>query len=133
MRFLLVAAFLAGCATVGLGPDSRVAALEDEAGYLAGLVKTGKLTKTQAADRLNVKRMQLVGSNPLDDQVFEHYRRLAEQRDANRISAAESQRSMKEKLRQVRARYRERKEAGRPVPDPVFTNFMMKLYGLPRL
>jgi hypothetical protein len=111
--------------------DTRQERLRQEADYLAGMVKVHKITKAQAADRLNVKRIQLVGANPCDDEVFHYYHHLAEERDRNRISAAESQSLMKKKLEDVRARYRE--QPAKPGQTPVFTNYMMSLYGLPAL
>lgn len=128
---VLVATFLAGCATTVPWTDTRQEALRQEAGYLAGLVKAHKITKAQAADRLNVKRIQLVGANPYDDEVFSYYRHLAEERDHNKISAAESQSLMKQKLEEVRARYRQ--SPAKPGQAPAFTNYMMSLYELPAL
>ncbi|MDD5330895.1 MAG: hypothetical protein PHX38_12905, partial [Sulfuricella sp.] len=106
-------------------------ALRQEAEYLGGLVKMHKITKVQAADRLNIKRVALVGHNPYDDEVFNYYHHLAEERDHNRVSQAESQSLMKKKLADVRARYRQ--EPGKPGKTPVFTDFVMGLYGLPAL
>lgn len=130
--YLILLAALAGCATTPMPwADTRQEALRQEAEYLAGMVKVRKITKAQAADRLNVKRIQLVGANPYDDEVFRYYRHLAEERDHNRISATESQSLMKKKLEEVRARHRE--QPAKPGQTPVFTNYMMSLYGLPAL
>jgi hypothetical protein len=95
------------------------------------MVKKSKITKVQAADRLNIKRIELVGANPYDDEVFAYYRHLAEERDGKRIDQTEAQSLMKKKLSEVRARYRQ--EPGKPGKTPVFTNFLMELYSLPPL
>jgi len=121
---------LAGCAAMPW-TDTRQDALRQEAEYLAGLVKTNKITKVQAADRLNIKRIALIGANPYDDEVFAYYHHLTEERDGKRIGATESQSLMKKKLEEVRARYSE--HPAKPGQTPVFTNYMMSLYGLPAL
>lgn len=135
MKYLLVIiALLAGCATQWpLLPDSRETALQQEAERLAEQVKTRKITKTQAAGRLNIKRMELVGANPLDDEAFAFYRNIAEQRDQEKLTREEAQSRMKKKLGEMRARYRQVKADGKASPLPVFTNFLMKLHGQPPL
>lgn len=127
---LIMATVLHGCASLPQA-DTREDALRQEAEYLGGLVKARKITKVQVADRLNIKRIELVGHNLYDDEVFAYYRHLAEERDRNRIGQAESQAKMKKKLEDVRSRYRQ--EPGKPGKKPVFTNFLMTLYGLPTL
>ncbi|MDD5241315.1 MAG: hypothetical protein PHG47_06285 [Sulfuricella sp.] len=111
--------------------DTRQETLRQEGEYLAGMVKMHKITKAQAADRLNVKRIQLVGANLYDDEVFGYYHQLAEERDRNKISTAEAQSLMRKKLDDVRIRYRQ--NPGKSDQIPVFTNYMMSLYGLPIL
>lgn len=130
IKSLMLIVALAGCATTPW-MDTRQDALRQEAGYLAGLVKTNKITKVQAADRLNIRRIELVGQNPYDDEVFAYYRHLAGERDRKRIDQAESQSLMRKKLAEVRARYRQDPE--KTGKTPVFTNFLMELYGLPPL
>ncbi|HUX63036.1 hypothetical protein [Sulfuricella sp.] len=130
IKSLMLILALAGCAAMPW-KDTRQDALRQEAGYLAGLVKTNKITKVQAADRLDIKRIELVGRNLYDDEVFAYYHHLAEERDHNRIDQAESQSLMRKKLAEVRARYRQ--DPGKHGKIPVFTNFLMELYGLPPL
>lgn len=130
IKSLMLIVALAGCATTPW-MDTRQDALRQEAEYLAGLVKTNKITKVQAADRLNIRRIELVGQNPYDDEVFAYYRHLAGERDRKRIDQAESQSLMRKKLAEVRARYRQDPE--KTGKTPVFTNFLMELYGLPPL
>jgi hypothetical protein len=134
MKYLIVIiALLAGCTTQWIRPDTHEAQLQEEAGRLAELVRSKKITKTQAADRLNIKRIEVVGANPFDDEVFAYYRKLAEQRDQGKIAQAEAQSRMVKKLADVRTRYRQRTEGGKPAPEPVFTRFMLRLYGQPPL
>lgn len=130
LKSLILILALAGCATMPW-TDARQDALRQEAEYLAGLVKTHKITKVQAADRLDIKRIELVGQNPYDDEVFAYYRHLAGERDRKRLGQAEAQSQMRKKLAEVRARYRQ--DPGKPGKTPVFTNFLMELYGLPPL
>ena len=130
IKSLMLIVALAGCATIPW-TDTRQDALRHEAEYLAGLVKTSKITKLQAADRLNIKRIELVGPNLYDDEVFAYYHHLAGERDRKRISQADAQSQMREKLAGVRARYRQ--NPGKPGKIPVFTNLLMELYGLPPL
>lgn len=127
----IIALLLAGCTTQWIRPDTREAQLQQEAGRLAELVKSKKITKTQAADRLNIKRVEVVGANPFDDEVFAFYRKLAEQRDQGKLAQAEAQSRMVKKLNDVRTRYRQRTESNQP--EPVFTRFMLRLYGQPPL
>lgn len=51
IKSLMLIVALAGCAAMPW-TDTR-----QEAEYLAGLVKTNKITKVQAADRLNIRRI----------------------------------------------------------------------------
>ncbi|BAN36147.1 conserved hypothetical protein [Sulfuricella denitrificans skB26] len=130
IKSLILIVTLSGCAAMPW-TDTREDALRQEAGYLAGLVKKNKINKVQAADRLNIKRINLIGQNPYDDEVFAYYRHLAGERDRKRIDQDEAQSLMQKKLSEVRARYRQ--DPGKSGKTPVFTNFMMELYGLPSL
>ena len=130
IKSLILILALAGCAAMPW-TDTRQEALQQEAEHLAGLIKTNRITKLQAADRLDIKRIELVGHNPYDDEVFTYYRHLAGERDRKRIGQTESQSLMQKKLAEVRARYRQ--YPGKSGKTPVFTNFLMDLYGLPPL
>jgi hypothetical protein len=81
-------------------------------------------------DQLNVYRLRLVGANQVDDNCFAMYRYLAVQRDAGQLSQKESQSRMEMRLREWLRRWP--KMQPKP-PQPVFTNFLLKLYGLPAL
>ena len=127
---VLMIALLTGCATTLPWQDNRQDTLRQEAEYLAGLVKVKKITRVQAADRLNIKRVELVGRNPYDDEVFDYYRHLAEERDQKRLGPSESHSLMRKKLDEVRTRYHREPTPGKM---PVFTNYMLSLYKLPPL
>lgn len=110
--------------------ESKVEQLLKEANRLAGKVKTGELNRVAAADQLNTYRLRLIGANLVDDNNFAMYRYLAVERDAGRLSQEESQARMEMRLREWLRRWP--KMQPKP-PQPVFTNFLLKLYGLPAL
>ncbi|WP_293813736.1 hypothetical protein [uncultured Aquitalea sp.] len=110
--------------------DSRADALVREATRLAGKVKAGELSRTAAADQLNLTRLKLVGPNLVDDNTFAMYRYLAVERDAGRLTQEESQARMEMRLREWMRRWPRMNP--RP-PEPVFTDFLLKVYGLPAL
>lgn len=110
--------------------DSKVELLLKEANHLAARVKNGELNRTAAADQLNSYRLHLIGANLVDDNSFAMYRYLAVERDAGRLSQEESQARMEMRLREWLRRWPKMQ----PKPaTPVFTNFLLKLYGLPSL
>ncbi len=111
-------------------PDSKADSLFKEANRLAGKVKSGELNRVAAADQLNVYRLRLIGANLVDDNSFAMYRYLAVERDAGRLTQEESQARMEMRLREWLRRWP--KLQPKP-PAPVFTNFLLKLYGLPAL
>jgi len=129
---LTLALLLTGCATTARWQAAAdQTTLQETAQRLAAMVKTGQLTKTQAADRLNRERLALTGPQPIDDAVFAFYRQLARQRDRGTLTNAQARFQMQRELLAVRKHYRQR--ATPPAQPPVFTNFMMGLYGLPPL
>jgi hypothetical protein len=111
-------------------PETKVDQLLKEANRLAGKVKAGELGRVAAADQLNAYRLRLIGANQVDDNNFAMYRYLAVERDAGRLSQEESQARMEMRLREWLRRWP--KMQPKP-PQPVFTNFLLKLYGLPAL
>lgn len=101
-----------------------------EANRLALRVKTGELTRLEAADQLNVTRLRLVGANRVDDSTFATYRYLVMRRGEGTITQEESQSRMEMKLREWQRRWPLLSK--RPA-DPAFTNFLMQLYDMPPL
>ncbi|NDV12888.1 hypothetical protein GZH52_08745 [Crenobacter sp. HX-7-9] len=147
---MLIAFSLTGCAQLGLKPvtpapvvpakPAQVAPapadlserLLFEANRLAEEVKAGRLTRTQAADQLGRARIAWVGRNPVDDETFRLYRQISVERDTGQISQAESQRKMDDALKRWQRRWVQLPLSARPA-NPAFTNFLMKVYGLPPL
>lgn len=101
-----------------------------EANRLAEQVKSGALGRAAAADQLNRYRLKVVGANPVDDSNFAVYRKLAAARDAGQIDQETSQAQMEAQLRDWLRRW----PRLNPKPaEPVFSNFLLHLYGLPPL
>lgn len=111
-------------------PTAKSDALLREANRLADKVKSGELTRLAAADQLGAFRLKAVGSNPVDDNTFAMYRYLTVEREAGRIDQDTFRAKMDERLREWMRRWPKMN----PKPaDPAFTNFLLKLYGLPAL
>ena len=104
--------------------------LYDEAQRLSAQVARGQLTRTEVADRLGRLRIELVGRNSVDDDVFKLYRQLAVKRDANQIEGAAAQQQMEKRLRLWLGRWPQLKT--KPA-QAAFTAFMLHLYGMPAL
>ena len=142
---LLFTLALAGCPSLPKPTDSStpsggsvttdqqradVDAITAEAQRVAGLVKAGKINRTQAADMLGEFRLKRVGPNVIDDDSFATYRRITVQRESQRITQNEAHAIMETKLRDWRRRW----VAMSPRPqNPAFTNFLLRLYNLPQL
>ena len=102
-----------------------------EANALAEKVKSGELTRVQAADVLNTKRLGMTMPSPIDDEVFRTYRRLTVQLEQGKITQEKLRASLINKLESVRKGYL---AAGvKPVNPPTFTNMLLKVYGRPPL
>lgn len=110
--------------------DSKIDILRREASQLAAQVGRGTLSRTAAADQLNIVRLRVVGANLVDDNTFAMYRYLAVERDADRLTQDESQAKMEKRLHDWRKRWPKLRN---PPADPAFTNFLLGVYGLPRL
>lgn len=109
---------------------AKVDLLLAEANRLADKVKSGELTRTAAADQLNAARLRIAGSNAVDNDNFAVYRQLTAERDAGRIDSDAFRARLEAHLREWMRRWP--KYAPKPA-DPAFTNFLLKLYGLPPL
>ncbi|QEL57887.1 putative periplasmic lipoprotein [Chromobacterium paludis] len=109
---------------------NKQAQLLDEADGLADRVKAGELSRTAAADLLNAARLRIVGSNAVDNDTFALYRELTAERDAGRIDSDVFRAKLEAHLRGWLRRWPQ--YAPKPA-DPAFTNFLLKLYGLPPL
>ena len=101
-----------------------------EANRLADLVNKNQITRVQAAQSLDLYRVQLVGHNAVDDAVFATYLRIAVDRQNNKADAAASQERMQKELNKWQARWPKLKNK----PDnPAFANFLMQVFQLPPL
>ncbi|UTH72545.1 hypothetical protein [Chromobacterium sp. IIBBL 290-4] len=109
---------------------SKVDLLLAEANSLADKVKSGELTRTAAADQLGAARLRIAGGNPVDNDNFAVYRQLTVDREAGRIDSDAFRAKLEAHLREWMRRWP--KYAPKPA-DPAFTNFLLKLYGLPPL
>lgn len=108
----------------------KVDQLLAEANRLADKVKSGELTRTAAADQLNAARLRIAGGNPVDNDNFAVYRQLTVERDAGRIDSDAFRAKLEAHLREWMRRWP--KYSPKPA-DPAFSNFLLKLYGLPPL
>ncbi len=101
-----------------------------EANRLADLVNRNQITRVQAAQSLDIYRVQLVGHNAVDDAVFATYLRVAVDRQNNKATAAVSQERMQKELNKWQVRWPKLKNK----PDnPAFANFLMQVFELPPL
>lgn len=107
-----------------------VAKIRAEAQRLGMQVNGGRLSKVQAAQHLNRFRLGLVGSNPVDDSVYEIYLRSAVDSQRGAIDPAQSKALVESALRGWAQRW----HAMSPRPNnPAFTNFLMEHMGMPPL
>ncbi|MBM2884764.1 hypothetical protein JFK97_10245 [Chromobacterium phragmitis] len=110
--------------------SSKVEQLLAEANRLADRVKSGELTRTAAADQLGAARLRIAGANAVDNDNFAVYRQLTVEREAGRIDSDAFRAKLEAHLREWMRRWP--KYAPKPA-DPAFSNFLLKLYGLPPL
>lgn len=104
--------------------------LYEEAQALSARVAKGELSRVAVADQLGALRVQLVGRNAVDDDVFTLYRQIAVRRDAGQIDGARAQQLMQQRLQMWLERWP--RLASKPA-QPAFTSFMLKLYSMPAL
>ena len=146
MKHLLLAscsalALLAGCASAppapppATPPAPNFSAMEDsllqEAKRLGNLVSTGALTRLEAADQLNARRLAMVGPHPVDDEVFRTYRELSRQVQYKKITQDKLRNTLMAKLEAMRKNYAVQEP--KPLKPPVFTNMLLKIYERPPL
>lgn len=100
-----------------------------EANTLADRLRTGELTRLEVVDGLNAKRLAIAGANAMDDEIFRLYRGLTAKVQEGTLTQSQLRAQMIKRLEQARTRYTRTK----PAYIPVFTNFLMQIYGLDAL
>lgn len=106
---------------------SDVAKIRAEAQRLGTQVRTGRLTKVQAAQHLNRYRIQLVGHNSVDDSVYDVYLRAAVDSQRGAIDSAQSKAYVENALRGWQQRWGGMENKPK---NPAFTNFLLEFMGM---
>lgn len=104
-----------------------VAKIRSEAQRLGTQVKDGKITKVQAAQYLNRYRLNLVGSNAVDDNMYEVYQKAALDSQRGVITQEQSKAYVVSALQGWQQRWG---SMTRRPANPAFTNFLMEVMGL---
>ena len=104
-----------------------VAKIRAEAQRLALQVADKQITKVQAAQYLNKYRLGLVGSNPVDDNIYDVYQSAAVDSQRGAIDSAQSKALIENALRGWQQRWPNMADKPR---NPAFTNFLMEVMGL---
>ena len=101
--------------------------IRNEAVRLSREVGQDNITKVQAAQELNQFRLALVGSNVIDDNVYDVYLRGAVGSQSGQISSAQSKQLIQTALEVWQNSW----PAMQNKPDnPAFTNFLMQTMGM---
>lgn len=101
--------------------------IRNEAVRLSREVGNGNITKVQAAQELNQFRLALVGSNVIDDNVYDVYLRGAVGSQSGQISSAQSKQLIQTALEVWQNSWPTMQNK----PDnPAFTNFLMQTMGM---
>lgn len=101
-----------------------VAKIRQEAQRLGEDVGANKITKVQAAQYLNRYRLNLVGSNQVDDNMYEVYQKAALDSQRGIITPEQSKAYIISALKGWQQRWGDM--ARKPV-NPAFTNFLMEV------
>ena len=104
-----------------------VSKIRDEATRLNDQVGQNKITKVQAAQYLNRFRLKLVGSNPVDDSVYEVYLRSAVDSQRGAITSAQSKQYVQNALKGWQQRWPNMRSKPN---SPAFANFLMELMNM---
>ncbi|WP_066565554.1 prokaryotic membrane lipolipid attachment site family protein [Snodgrassella sp. CFCC 13594] len=106
---------------------SDVAKIRDEATRLSYQVSQGSITKVQAAQYLDKFRTQLVGRNPVDDDMYTIYLRSAVDSQRGAITTEQSKYFIQNALRGWQQRWPNMRN--KP-SNPAFTNFLMEIMSM---
>lgn len=114
---------------VVLVPDNLDARLSGQVSEISSMVQNGLITREAGAELLNQNRLELIGSNPIDDYIYERYLSYQKDLDSGKLAFDKYRELMKMELMKVNSD--EWKERQGPYP-PYFTNFILtRIYGLP--
>lgn len=106
---------------------SDVSKIRDEATRLGYQVSQHKITKVQAAQYLNRFRVQLVGHNSVDDNMYDIYLRSAVDSQRGEISTDQSKMYIQNALKGWQQRW---PNMNSKPSNPAFTNFLMEIMGM---
>lgn len=106
---------------------SDVAKLNAELQRLGSQVAKGEITRVQAAQYINRLRLELVGRNMVDDDVYNVYLRGAVDSQRGAISSEESKRLVQRAVQGWQQRWPNM--TSKP-SNPAFTNAMIEVLGL---
>lgn len=109
----------------GLGHNEEDQLLA-EANALAGQVGNGQLTRLQAADRLDQKRLALVGHNAIDDALFKAYRDQTVLLQRGQIAQADLRTRLVREIDHARRNWNAMPLPQRP--NAAFTRFLIRIY-----
>lgn len=109
---------------------SDVAKIRAEAQRLRLEVQKHKITRVQAAQKLNALRLKLVGHNTVDDSVYDVYLRAATNNQRDTITPEESRKLIVDALSGWQQRWQYM--SNRP-SNPAFTNFFLEYMGMETL
>ncbi|QRN41588.1 MAG: prokaryotic membrane lipolipid attachment site family protein [Neisseriaceae bacterium] len=111
---------------------SDLAKIKSEAERLALQIGLGTLTKVEAARQLGTYRIQVAGSNIVDDDVYRTYLNAAIDSSSGKIGNAQSKNLVKSSLAGWQKRWENMSDSQKP-KNPAFTNFLNETMGLPYL
>ena len=103
---------------------SEVSKIRDEATRLSYQVSQGQITKAQAAQYLDRFRINLVGRNAVDDDMYQIYLRSAVDSQRGAINTEQSKLFIQNALRGWQQRWPNMQS--KPA-NPAFTNFLMEV------
>ena len=103
---------------------SDVSKIRDEATRLSYQVSQGQITKAQAAQYLDRFRINLVGRNAVDDDMYQIYLRSAVDSQRGAINTEQSKLFIQNALRGWQQRWPNMQS--KPA-NPAFTNFLMEV------
>lgn len=112
--------------------ERDVRALQIQADVMVGMIRSGLITKTQAAQYLNKFRLELVGPNPVDDEAYEVYLTNTVRSQNGQITSQESKQNIQSALNRITQKWYATM-GPKPTNNPAFTDFLLHSVGMPPL